>query len=388
MFATLKEAAQELRAFWLGKRAAKAMEEGDVAKSIKLMGQALRIMEKTFGDIPQTIIYAWDIAEFYAAAEQYEEAESHYQRVLEYVKLNPSSDLTGIPGIPIVIDSLSDVLREMGCENDAKQLYEQLDQIALESEHPLINTQDDLNIILTNYYKTKHVELISSAISFIDKDSEDPIENFYGAAAGFFGEVFRQNPDHLEKWLAEIAHFSERGKQLFYNAYWHCNSPKSRMFIKNLAGTDILEAVPLEWIDSEPPDLRKLVPHDGVEGDMSWGAFLATGDPIFVVNIITAATEYNERENYQRFINASVGKWSLASNAQQHLIVYQTLEKEVNKYEGDKREVIQDILDKSKIPNGPNLIQEETQQVIEDQKSKGKWADEGVISVSVRFTTS
>jgi hypothetical protein len=151
----------------------------------------------------------------------------------------------------------------------------------------------------------------------------------------------------------EIDGFSDRGQQLFLYALWLSGTPKAKEYLEQKAckATGDAKATILELCETAPPDLRETIPSNGVEEDMSWGAFLATGDPLFVTKIIAAAAE----------------------NAQQHEIVYRTLEQELTNYRAEKREIIQDIIDKAKLPTGPDILQEEIQQVLEEQKSKGTW---------------
>jgi len=377
MFSLISEAIKEYRASRIGFRAQEALQAGDFAKCIELNLKALKIMEQTFGEIPQTIVYVWDLAEAYALYRRFEEAEPYYRRVLEFVETNPTSDLADTISIPIVVRRLSDALREQGRAGEIDKLNEKLELIVSASSESFINTQEDLDYFVQYYYQQKNPALVSSAMSFLDKKSEIPVETLMGGVVGFYGEVFRENPDYLDKWIIEINESSERGKQLFLNALWLSNTQKAKEYLNQKATEETGEARTAmdKFIQSDPPNLKKLVPSNPAENDMLWGAFLAIGDPIYVTNIIDAATEYDNRVDYLLFIVAATAKWSLVSNAQQHEIVHQTLENEMSRFEGNKRNIIQDILDKSQLPNGPSMIGEDIQKVLEEQKNKGIWLE-------------
>ena len=110
-----------------------------------------------------------------------------------------------------------------------------------------------------------------------------------------------------------------------------------------------------------------------VLSDMLWAAFLVTGDPVYVENIIKAAIRYNYRDDPQEFMTAGTAKWSLASNAQKHEIVMDTLKKIHKKYMGDEKAIIEDIIEKAEIPNGFELIWNEMEEIIEQKKARGEW---------------
>ena len=74
MFSFIKEPVQEFRASLIGGRAMKAMKNGNYTKCIALNHKALEIMEELYGDIPQTIVYVWNIAEAHMLNGQYEDA--------------------------------------------------------------------------------------------------------------------------------------------------------------------------------------------------------------------------------------------------------------------------------------------------------------------------
>ena len=244
-----------------------------------------------------------------------------------------------------------------------------------EGDVSIIDTQEKLDLFSNDYYKHKNTVLVSSTMSFIDKGSDIPIKIISGAVSGFYSQVFRENPDKLGKWIKEINEFTERGQGLFLNALWISNVPEAKRYLEQRAdaATGHIKAGLRELVESAPPNLNSVVPNNHIEGDMVWGAFLATGDPIYIVNIIEATAQYDNREDFNVFINAAIGKWSLAANAQQHEIVYRTLEEQLNKYDGKKKKIIQDIFQKAEMPSGPNIIMEEIDQVIAEQKRNGKW---------------
>jgi len=240
-----------------------------------------------------------------------------------------------------------------------------------------ITNQAALDLFVANYYREPRINQVSSAMVFLDNGSEIPIDNLFGGVVGFYGTVFRNSPERISGWISVVEGLSERGQYLFFGALWLANTPRTRGYLESKLVTahgelkELLQAL----IQSQPPDIREMVPQNGVEGDMLWGGFLATGDRIYVLNLLKATMQWVGKEGYEPFVKLNMGKWSLAANAQSHRVVRQVLEEQVNAYQGEERETVQEILSKSYLPNGPDLIMEEAKRIINEKQKGGVWLE-------------
>jgi hypothetical protein len=227
-----------------------------------------------------------------------------------------------------------------------------------------------------NFYKMGYIDLVSDSISFVEKIKLEDNPSLEVTLPPFYGEIFKRNEDKIDEWIEKIDSLSDKkSKEVFWIALWHSNTLKGKKYLEQkLLQSTVNEKELIEHLLSEKPsNLRILDPRLPQENDMLWMAFLVTGDPVYVENIIRAAIRYNSRDDLIEFITAGTAKWSLASNAQKHEIVMDTLKKERKKLVGNEKEIIEDIIEKAEIPDGPELIMSEMEEIIKQQKAKGKW---------------
>ena len=186
-------------------------------------------------------------------------------------------------------------------------------------------------------------------------------------------------PELLSEWIKAIDLVSDKNsKTLFWAALWWSNTPTGREYLESKMNNVAVEDERIylkEMLSEDPLYLDAIVPESPQLNDLLWGAFLASGNQVYVVNLITAACRYNNRDDLTEFVTAGTAKWSLASNAQVHEIVLETLEQERLTREGEERLIISDIIEKSMIPGGPGLILEEAEAVVSQQRSEGNWMD-------------
>lgn len=125
------EGVQELRALWLGKRARRAATGGDLQTAERINRKALAIMERALGEVEQTVIYVFNLADVLAAQGKFAEAAEGYRRALEMdeADLGPSHPRrTG--RYLVIVPRLVAVLRELGRENEADQIEREAEAFA------------------------------------------------------------------------------------------------------------------------------------------------------------------------------------------------------------------------------------------------------------------
>jgi hypothetical protein len=245
------------------------------------------------------------------------------------------------------------------------------------SNEPIENPEtDDISSFHQNFYMTQDVDNVAYAMYALD-NSDISLNSLLGPMTGFYAEVFRANPERLSGWVSEIETLSDRGQHLFTSALWQSGTPEAEEYLEKRMNTATGEdkAMLQAYLDHTPVDMRTMVPTDGVEADMLWGAFFSTGDPVFVRNLIAAATQYGNRDSCEIFAAAAVTKWSLVSNAEQHDLVLQILQSELSNHKGEERAIIQDMIDKSKLASGAAMIAEESGRIFDEKEQSGEWRE-------------
>ena len=273
-------------------------------------------------------------------------------------------------------------LRQLGRHEEAKVAFDMMKILLNKSSKSqdkssvAIKSQGEFEAFITNFYKMEFIDLVSDSIPFVEKRKPEDYPTSKVTLPPFYGEIFKRNEDKIDEWIGKIDSLSDKNsKEVFWIALWHSNTSKGKKYLeeklpqstggeKELIGHLLFE---------KPPDLQTLNPRLPKDNDMLWMVFLVTGDPIYVENIIKAAIRYNYRTDPREFVAAGTAKWSLASNAQKHEIVMDTLKKAHKKYMGEEKAIIEDIIEKAEIPNGFELIWNEMEEIVEQKIAKGEW---------------
>jgi hypothetical protein len=239
-----------------------------------------------------------------------------------------------------------------------------------------IKSQDEFEAFITNFYKIEFIDLVSDSISFVEKIKLEDYPSWNVTLPPFYGEIFKRNEDRIDEWIGKIDSLSDKNsKEVFWIALWHSNTSKGKKYLEEKLpqSTGGEKELIGHLLSEKPPNLQTLNPRLPKDNDMLWMAFLATGDPIYVENIIKAAIRYNYRDALLEFMAAGTAKWSLASNAQKHEIVMDTLKKAHKKYIGEEKAIIEDIIEKAEIPNGFELIWNDMKEIVDQKKAKVEW---------------
>jgi hypothetical protein len=102
--------------------------------------------------------------------------------------------------------------------------------------------------------------------------------------------------------------------------------------------------------------------------DLYWGAFFATGKPVFIERLLAETRYADQLDNMQLWGAGISAKWSLASNGRQHARVHAILESEKINADKQTQELINDLLTKD-----PTDYQREMRETAAKQRAAGKW---------------
>ena len=116
IFGDITDHINEFRAMRLGHQAVKALQAGNYSASEELNRRALDIMERTFGNIEQTVVCSHNLAHVFLAQDRLSEAVPFFERTLQILDTGADVEQFGS-----VAQGLADVLRELGRDNEAEQ---------------------------------------------------------------------------------------------------------------------------------------------------------------------------------------------------------------------------------------------------------------------------
>jgi TonB family protein len=207
-------------------------------------------------------------------------------------------------------------------------------------QSPIVKTGNDVSAFMQEYYLRPQPELIAGFIDALHPTGYLEKETAIPPLVAFFSEVFAANPERLSQWQVRIQKQDEQTQAA------------------------LERAVSL----SKAGGVLKLEGHSAQLNDMYWGAFFATGNPDYLSRLVGQLHYVDERNDFSLFMTGVSAEWSLASNAQSHILVRSTLE--TAKINSDRRtqELISELL-----AQGPARVKQEASEIIRKQREAGKW---------------
>jgi len=167
--------------------------------------------------------------------------------------------------------------------------------------------------------------------------------------AAFLSEVFSKDHE-LAKAMATLD-FSSGVKSAVARSFWLAR--KDKLIIQLLGNTP-------EWSKQPPPSLSDLIVKSPADLDMLWGAFMASGEPVYIKKILAVLDDDKSltgNELQDKLIRSSA-QWSLGSNMMQHEKVNRIVKSEVDIAKGSLKESIEEIISKNakKYKGLPNKV--------------------------------
>lgn len=157
-------------------------------------------------------------------------------------------------------------------------------------------------------------------------------EGARAALIGFLSQVIRQNPKKIADWYSTLRGLPPEEQQVLNTAMLHARVEEADAILKERLGEEFekeKESVP-KILEMKLPQVQTL--------DMLWGYFYATGSETAIRRIVSCFI-YEDAPDNPEFAKVPEGfkpfyrelpkaaSWSLASNAERHPKVLETLEK-------------------------------------------------------------
>lgn len=205
-------------------------------------------------------------------------------------------------------------------------------------------SETELNDFMVRYYLHPSPEKVSQAVQTMHKMGYLQKESAGAPITSFLSLIFRSSFSAIETTLVDFSSYSPTGQQVLLRALWLADTAQSKMTLQKLvAGNDnaeLLKSVPpkIEQLPIESPDVL----------DMLWGAFMATGDEKYVVQVISVLPYSTIKGNIPRLLVGGSAKWSLTSNAIQHKRVLDICESQLEKQPKEVKEILSEVISEAK----------------------------------------
>lgn len=209
------------------------------------------------------------------------------------------------------------------------------------AEPQVIRSPAVLEAFTQHYYRDPQPQLVGEAIEFLSSSGL-----LKGKAASypyfaFFAGVFGRHPDRMKEWEAVIA--------------------RQDAVTRDLLGDAIQKSHELKrLVMSHPPTAGR--------NDLCWGAFFATGNSEYLVEIVKALRFMGERQDDVLFMFAATAKWSLANLIGRHPEVQKFVEFMLVNVPPPIRDDLADV-----IGQGAGRILQDMDRIVRAQRARGLW---------------
>lgn len=211
------------------------------------------------------------------------------------------------------------------------------------------------------YYLNPQPDTISSFIQFVDKNDAAAQSKAFGNVTGFMSEIFRANPGRIDQWLTETP-LSKNTQVALVRALWLADMHEFAIqamrrfhWPENEIDTTTTRLAKVNNLDA-------IIPNNGNDLDLFWGAFFASGEKRHIERILSAyhdrasnlqidpldillaaevigtktpdpaaiekmkqlKSKYGEKRSYELIV-AATALWGIGANAAQHVRVRDTV---------------------------------------------------------------
>ena len=205
---------------------------------------------------------------------------------------------------------------------------------------PPLRTPEDLDRFMNKYYLQPRPDRIADAMVMLTSSGVLQIPEAVGTITGFFSEVFLTNPSRLGGWQTVI--------------------DKQPGFAKSVLDSAV------SW--SKAGGVLQLPGQLPQMNDFYWGAFFASGNPLYVKKLLELAAFATKRDDFNVWMIGATAKWSLARNSRQHALVRSLLEEEKRTSDKLREDLVDDILKRD-----PERMRQEMVDFRNKQIRSGKW---------------
>ncbi|MDB6095666.1 MAG: hypothetical protein JWM32_3228 [Verrucomicrobia bacterium] len=177
---------------------------------------------------------------------------------------------------------------------------------------------------LENYYQNPQVGEVPRLVQALSHQGYFDESDHVTVAIGFLGTVFAQNPSRVDSWLPTFRNLPTSHQRLIAAALWQAGNPRGAEMLRTLSRTSAFRPEIEHLAEGPSVAIAQTPVLSTASMNLQWGAFLASGDRIYVTNVLaaigTGAPGLDEAARY-----------TLAENAATHARVMEICQAELAK---------------------------------------------------------
>jgi hypothetical protein len=141
---------------------------------------------------------------------------------------------------------------------------------------------------LETYYLNPQPAELTRNISALSREGYFEKSGHTAIAIGFLSSVFAKNPDQVESWLLELRGLPANHQRLLAAAVWQAGLPLGSDLLRAHAKSSPVRADVEKLASSPSVEVLHTQVHSSSSMNLQWGAFLASGDERYIVNVLDA----------------------------------------------------------------------------------------------------
>ena len=203
-----------------------------------------------------------------------------------------------------------------------------------------VMTENELNDFMSYYYLHPTPEKVPQAVQAMHKMGYLQKESAGAPLTAFLSLIFKSTSSAIEKSLVDFSSYPPTEQQVLLRALWLADTSQSKMALQKFKlGNDNAEL-----FKSVPPKIEQLPVESPDVLDMLWGAFMASGDEKYVIQVISVLPYSTIKGNIPHLMVGGSAKWSLTSNAIQHKRVLDICKAQLEKQPKEVKEILLEVI--------------------------------------------
>jgi hypothetical protein len=188
---------------------------------------------------------------------------------------------------------------------------------------------------MSSYYQHPQPERVVQAARGLAAEDAFQQPGFTATAIGFFSQVFAQHPEHVDVWFRQFGDLPEPAQRALASALWYSGHPRGETVLSRLASTSQYRSMiqRLARTPASPVDVTPV--RSEASMNLQWGAFLVTGNPDHINQILAAIGDDAVGE---------AARSSLAFNAARHDRVLSICREQLNRQPKEVQSVLQAVI--------------------------------------------
>jgi len=143
---------------------------------------------------------------------------------------------------------------------------------------------------MDTYYQNPRPDDLLAAVNSLNDSGYFDSAAQRNTAVGFISMVFQQNPQNVDQWLRDgDKQLSDQPRRILAAAAWLAGSPGAARQLRALSfGTSSRYDVAQMVASGSQPVVGDIPVHSEAAMNLQWGAFLVTGEPLYISNVFAA----------------------------------------------------------------------------------------------------